>query len=552
MKAREGFSVISAALGSVVFLTVANFWLGSKQQNIFRLRVAFDESRSVSPRWTPEPLGTHDNANGFGAKNTILPPALFENGELLDGGSGKHCLQWAVVSTIHAPNESIFRVSNLRGWCLIIVGDTNTPNNAHADLAAEKDNVFFLSALDQEKFLSSGTSLSGSFARKNIGYLYALSHGAKVLFDFDDDNVLTPPEGGTVASIAPPFLFSEDSGFDTRTMLLKFIDEDDAKENENETIEQPTTPASKYQGPLAFNPYIYMGASQDYTWPRGFPIDKLPNNFHEWYTYKQNTVVGDIKLSSIGVIQSLCVGDPDHDTVYRSTRHAAEFTFDNSIKALPLLVPLHKYSPYNAQATTHLYHAFWGLYLPITVQDPVADIWRSYINQRVMKDIGLHVMYTPPIVSRIHIPHNHLSEYVAETDLHTKTTKLLEFLDAWSSEAETLVERIMELWIALHKSNYIGLDDVEGISKWLNALDVIDYEFPSVGKDGVAGTDMPALNSQPMEEGQPYRSFPYFDNNKEALSTEGRSGRPDNAVLKLIMITMDEWPLLKYWVMVSS
>ena len=29
-----------------------------------------------------------------------------------------------------------------------------------------------------------------SFGRKNVGYLYAISQGAKVIFDFDDDNIL--------------------------------------------------------------------------------------------------------------------------------------------------------------------------------------------------------------------------------------------------------------------------------------------------------------------------------------------------------------------------
>ena len=29
-----------------------------------------------------------------------------------------------------------------------------------------------------------------SFGRKNLGYLYAIAHGAKVIFDFDDDNLV--------------------------------------------------------------------------------------------------------------------------------------------------------------------------------------------------------------------------------------------------------------------------------------------------------------------------------------------------------------------------
>uniref|UniRef100_A0A7S4ENK5 Uncharacterized protein n=1 Tax=Pseudo-nitzschia australis TaxID=44445 RepID=A0A7S4ENK5_9STRA len=475
----------------------------------------------------------------------IILPILFKKKELRDGGSfsvpegsGKHCLQWAVVSTIQAPNESIRKVSNLRGWCLVIVGDISTPDVAHANLAAEKDNVFYLSAPYQEKFLPS----SNSFGRKNIGYLFALSHGAKVLFDFDDKSELTPLQDGSL-SIPPPYLFSEDSEFN-RTVLLKFID--DPKQREHAKYNNTGKPTSSN---LVFNPYAYMGASEDYTWPRGFPVDQLQNNFDEWHSTKKNTAVGDIKFSSIGVIQSPSLGDPDHDGVYRSTRIATEFSFDCSVKALPLLIPTHQYSPYNAQATTHLYHAFWGLYLPITVTGRVADIWRSYISQRIMKDIGLHVLYTPPIVNRQNSTYDYASDFVAEIDLHSKTTKMLNFLDAWSSEAETLPERILELWIALYKNNYIESDDVEAVREWLNALHIIDYKFPSVNtKDGA--TDAP-LNVQPsVEDGQPYRAFPLFDINKEGLSIEGStSGRPDYAVLKLIMITMDEWPLIKYWVM---
>ena len=29
-----------------------------------------------------------------------------------------------------------------------------------------------------------------SFGRKNVGYMYAISQGAKVIFDFDDDNII--------------------------------------------------------------------------------------------------------------------------------------------------------------------------------------------------------------------------------------------------------------------------------------------------------------------------------------------------------------------------
>jgi hypothetical protein len=280
-------------------------------------------------------------------------------------------------------------------------------------------------------------------------------------------------------TIPPPFHFNDDLGFD-RSVLLKFIK---SEEQDDETIvttnagngTRPEEEAkeTKLQRPaLAFNPYpIMVGASHKDSWPRGFPIDQLQKNFVGWHL--QKSAVGDIKYSSIGVIQSLCNGDPDNDAVFCLTqRDATHFTFDRSKRRLPLLIPSSAYSPYNAQATTHLYNAFWGLYLPITVPGRVTDIWRSYITQRIMKDIGLHVLYTPPIVNHECSAHDYLSDFVAERDLYDKTTKLLEFLDGWASNAETLSERIFDLWICLYERDYIGLHDVKAVKEWLNVLHV--------------------------------------------------------------------------------
>ena len=99
-----------------------------------------------------------------------------------------------------------------------------------------------------------------------------------------------------------------------------------------------------------------MGASHKFSWPRGFPINELQADFNKWEEVANGgeMQVGDIHLSRIGVMQSLCNGDPDNDAVFRMTRHhSKDFTFDRSKFALPLLIPPKIYSPYDAQATTH-------------------------------------------------------------------------------------------------------------------------------------------------------------------------------------------------------
>ena len=483
-------------------------------------------------------------------------------------GSGTTCEQWAVVTTIHVPNPSINGVADLRNWCLVIVGDTITPDDAYSDLA-KRDDVFYLSASYQKTLLTesetetegastsrTSSSISSfiemmpfkSFARKNIGYLFAISNGAQVIFDFDDDNVLMPLEDGK--TIPPPiFHFGDDGlGLD-RTVLLKFINiNSEEKGGATRTPKRQTDVPPPLAAPLAFNPYIFMGASHQHSWPRGFPIDQLQNNFvnvNGLLADIDTTEVGDLPYSSIGVIQSLCNGDPDNDAVFRMTRpDSTNFSFEHSAKSLPLLIPSNAYSPYNAQATTHLYNAFWGLYLPITVPGRVTDIWRSYITQRIMKDLGLHVIYTPPIVQHKRSAHDYLSDFVAESDLYDKTTKLLEFLDGWSSDARKLPERIFELWVGLYEHDYIGVHDVEAAREWLNTLITIGYKFPSI-IDINSRASMALPRTQPSLDGQPYRSLPHFNNAAVAQS------RPDSAIVKLIMMTMDEWPLLKSWVLVS-
>ena len=47
----------------------------------------------------------------------------------------------------------------------------------------------------------------------------------------------------------------------------------------------------------------------------------------------------------------------------------------------------------------------------------------------MMKDVGLQLVYTPPIIEHDQSPHNYLADNAAELDLYHKTPKLLEHLD---------------------------------------------------------------------------------------------------------------------------
>lgn len=95
--------------------------------------------------------------------------------------------KWIIVYTNSSkPSESIRTLNDVMyGWCVLVVGDTNTPDDW-----AYKD-VYFLSVSDQRdlartyKVLGSLSANSGE-RRKIAGYLYAISKGARVIFETRD------------------------------------------------------------------------------------------------------------------------------------------------------------------------------------------------------------------------------------------------------------------------------------------------------------------------------------------------------------------------------
>ena len=122
------------------------------------------------------------------------------------------------------------------------------------------------------------------FSRKNIGYLFAIQHGAQLIYDFDDDNELK------LNALVFDVLW-----LGTRVNVSTF--------------------ASDHH---LFNPYPSFepsdldGVSQ-YAWPRGFPLEFVQDGG----TFNVTITRTD---APIGVFQSLADVDPDVDALYRMTR----------------------------------------------------------------------------------------------------------------------------------------------------------------------------------------------------------------------------------------
>ena len=369
------------------------------------------------------------------------------------------CERWGVMTTIFKPSEALRRWVRVEGWCLVIVGDRKTSQKYKTGWTHGEGNdaVIYLSPEDQEalnlKFVDALPW--NNFGRKNVGYLYAIMHGASVIWDFDDDNMLKYWIPGAAPKGAPS-LYAPIVGEGVNTIQ--------ALELRNHSF--PT-----------YNPYPTLGAPTSLpSWPRGLPLSHI--RFPE--CHRTPTVPRDINHQSIAVLQSLADHQPDVDAIYRITM-PIPFSFRRSSNTKPLLVPRGVLTPYNAQATLHFQVGFWALLLPITVHGRVSDIWRSYFAQRLFWDVGLQAgFFARPLVVQKRNPHSNLGDLDAERDLYQKSEQLVEFLGRWKGKGKTLVERMEELWVALYEHQYIEVNDVLLLQQWLQALLDAGYSFPEL------------------------------------------------------------------------
>ena len=158
-----------------------------------------------------------------------------------------------------------------------------------------------------------------------------------------------------------------------------------------------------------------------------------------------------------------------------------------TIKSRPVLkIPTNTMTPYNAQATIFFESGFWSLYLPITVAGRVTDIWRAYFAQALFKTIGVELGFLPrPIVMQDRNLHSYLGDLDGEIPLYERSGVLVShllnnYVKNKTTNANTFIEILEELWIDLYEREYIEKEDVINMQLWIETLIKIGYQFPQI------------------------------------------------------------------------
>ncbi|XP_021893373.1 probable glycosyltransferase STELLO2 [Carica papaya] len=347
--------------------------------------------------------------------------------------------KWVVVSVSGYPTDALRAMVKMRGWQVLAIGNSRTPKDWNLK------GAIFLS-LDMQANLGFRVLdylPYNSYVRKAVGYLFAIQHGAKKIFDADDRGEVIDGDLGKHFDVE---LVGEGA---RQEPILQYN-----HENPNRTV---------------VNPYIHFG--QRSVWPRGLPLEDVGEIGHEEY---YTEIFGGRQFIQQGISNGL----PDVDSVFYFTRKASLEAFDIRFDehAPKVLLPQGIMVPVNSFNTIYHSPAFWALMLPVSVSTMASDVLRGYWGQRLLWEIGGYVAVYPPTVHR----YDKIEAYPfsEEKDLHVNVGRLIKFLVLWRSNKHRLFEKILELSFAMAEEGFWTEKDVKFTAAWLQDLLSVGYQQP--------------------------------------------------------------------------
>ena len=446
----------------------------------------------------------------------------------------RNCSYWAVTalrqattsaneSTVSTIVQTVNRIANQynnSSWCVLVVATRSakdaflkTLSRHQRNVTQHPKNVVWLTQHDHRHWSHAKSSAVRSLCRllsslddsttaaRNLGYLYAILHGAKYILEIPSDYLLAVPDGkrddwwNTI--LARVFTTSTDSSTTSLSMVSL--------------------------GLHLFNPYPLMtNGTVTETVPFGFPPEYRNNsNTHgsialtktsippayenetvksnrnwKWNEQLQSEMNGLMKTSpySNWTRQILAEASVTRIVVQRDNDADLLMTA-NEIKNYGLVVPSHAFAPYSLQKDDSNDQAgfilsapstLWALLLPLGLPcDELSDVWRSFIAQTLFRDAGLRVIFRP-----IHTPRAAKGKMDGVTTAtinstcelnyrrHSQTTtRLIDFLQEWSSSCNpskdalwTVDGRMEQLWSDLARESFLSPKDVEMARLWRQVL----------------------------------------------------------------------------------
>jgi hypothetical protein len=260
------------------------------------------------------------------------------------------------------------------------------------------------------------------YSRKNLGYLEAIGRSATLLFDTDDDNAPLPHWRPRNA------------------------------ETEARQVEQ-----------LGWV-NVYQWFSSDFIWPRGLPLEVLQKS------RKTTTDAMSSRVVECPIQQGLVNGSPDVDAIWR-LMFDREFSFN---EAPSVWLAPGAWCPFNSQSTWWFPKAFPLLYLPSFVSFRVTDIWRSFIAQRCLWEVGYGIAFHAPESVQQRNAHNLLRDFQDEVPGHLNNSRIIAILERLQlgGETEPIEHNLHRCYEALVSADIVPKQEISLVEAWIDDLEV--------------------------------------------------------------------------------
>ena len=164
---------------------------------------------------------------------------------------------------------------------------------------------------------------------------------------------------------------------------------------------------------------MYRLFRNDLIWPRGFPLDLINTPA----TFVHDTQA-PLESFECPIQQGLADLAPDVDAVWRLLLDR-EFAFPPSQS---VWLPPGTWCPFNSQTTWWWPVAYPLMYLPSLCSFRMTDIWRSFIAQRCLWELGFGLAFHPPEVTQERNIHNLLRDFEQEVPGYLQNQQIVDIL----------------------------------------------------------------------------------------------------------------------------
>lgn len=319
-----------------------------------------------------------------------------------------------VITSVYPPTEAVEAFAKMKDYKLVVAGDKKTPSDWH------HENVEYLPVETHENI---GTHLNkvlpyNHYSRKMIGYIHAITKGADLIIDTDDDNI--PKDN---------WIFP---GFESEYAYIP-------------------------GGKGFIN--IYQLYTNAHIWPRGLPLQLINKKFD---LEKDLTT----SKSKVGMWQGLADEDPDVDAIYRLTSDVPVY-FNNRP---PVVLGKGTISPFNTQNTIIRKELFALMYLPTYVTFRFTDILRGFIAQPIMWLNNYHLGFVDATVVQKRNPHDYVKDFISEIPMYKHCEEVMEITSASVSAGVGINDNLYNTYEALLKKGIVEDRELNVLSAWLKDI----------------------------------------------------------------------------------